>query len=410
MRPSRILSVVCAGAAVWLAAVPHGEASAHSGHAGELTVAVYGDSPYGLSNSDTSQVALTPQFIAAVNADPEVSDVLHVGDIHSGKSFCTVDYDSQIAVMWSTFQDPLIYTPGDNEWADCHKKGEGGGKYNSATGAIDFVANGSYAQGNPATNLAQVRSTFFGKPGSTLGSGTLKVTSQATEYDRHFPTDKNYVENVRWEQHDIVFVTVNIPGGSNNDDDNWYGTPTKTQVQIDEIAQRTGADARWIDEAFTYADHEHAQAVVIMEQADMWDLDGKNASHIANYEPFISSIASNTAAFGKPVLLMNGDSHAYRSDNPLSATAPCITESPAGEVACTTNLGLHPQFFGVANFHRLVVHGSTSPLEWLKLTISADDDNRDDGRIDDGNAVPTNSNSFGPFSWTRMNTYLVGAS
>jgi hypothetical protein len=401
MRPSRTLSLIVASTIGLLVAGPHSVTSAHLDHTNRFTLAVYGDSPYGLNNTDTSQVALTPQFIAAVNADPDVSGVLHVGDIHSGKSYCTVDYDNQIASLWSSFQDPFIYTPGDNEWSDCHKPGEGGGKYNAATGAIDFVANGSYAQGDPAANLALVRSTFFAKPGRTLGSGTLKVTSQANEYDRHFPTDMNYVENVRWEQHDIVFVTLNIPGGSNNDDDNWYGTPTKSQAQTDEIAQRTAADLRWLDEAFRYAEHEHARAVVIMEQADMWDLDGKDASHIANYEPFIAGIASNTTSFGKPVLLLNGDSHVYRNDNPLSATAPCITESPAGEVACTTNLGLHPQFTGVDNFHRLVVHGSTSPLEWLKLSISDDDHQLD---------ASTSPNSFGPFSWTRMNTGLVGAS
>jgi hypothetical protein len=147
-----------------------------------------------------------------------------------------------------------------------------------------------------------------------------------------------------------------------------------------------------------------------MEQADMWDLDGKDPSHIANYEPFIAGIASNTLAFGQPVLLLNGDSHTYRSDNPLSATAPCVTESQAGEVACTTNLGLHPQFLEVANFHRLVVHGSTSPLEWLKLTISAPDSDQAGGNDGRPAAVPTSPNSFGPFSWTRMNTHLVGAS
>jgi hypothetical protein len=401
MRPSRTLSLIVASTIGLLVAGPHSVTSAQPDHTNRFTLAVYGDSPYGLNNTDTSQVALTPQFIAAVNADPDVSGVLHVGDIHSGKSYCTVDYDNQIASLWSSFQDPFIYTPGDNEWSDCHKPGEGGGKYNAATGAIDFVANGSYAQGDPAANLALVRSTFFAKPGRTLGSGTLKVTSQANEYDRHFPTDMNYVENVRWEQHDIVFVTLNIPGGSNNDDDNWYGTPTKSQAQTDEIAQRTAADLRWLDEAFKYAEDEHARAVVIMQQADMWDLDGKDASHIANYEPFIAGIASNTTSFGKPVLLLNGDSHVYRNDNPLSATAPCITESPVGEVACTTNLGLHPQFTGVDNFHRLVVHGSTSPLEWLKLSIS-DDDHQPD--------ASTSPNSFGPFSWTRMNTGLVGAS
>ena len=161
---------------------------------------------------------------------------------------------------------------------------------------------------------------------------------------------------------------------------------------------RTAADLRWLDSAFAYAKSEHAKGVVIFEQADMWDLDGKTASHIANYESFIANIARNTLAFGKPVLLFNGDSHTYRSDNPLSSTAPCVTESPSGEVACTENLGLHPQFYEVPNFHRVVVHGSTSPLEWLKLTVNAD------------RHAPASANAFGPFSWSRQNTGLVGNS
>jgi hypothetical protein len=394
-RPLRTISAVVAAATVGLVVIPMHGASAASD---TVTLAVYGDSPYGLSNTDTSQVALTPAFIGAINADPDVSVVAHVGDIHSGKSFCTADYNNTIAGDWKNFTDPLVYTPGDNEWSDCHKTGEGGGKYNATTGVIDYVANGSFSNGNPADNLALVRSEFFPKAGGTLGSGTLKVTSQATAYNHAFPSDKNYVENVRWQQKDVVFVTMNIPGGSNNDADNWYGTPDKSQAQIDEVAQRTAADLRWLDAAFTYAKSEHAKGVVIFEQADMWDLDGKTASHIANYEPFIADIATNTLAFGKPVLLFNGDSHKYRSDNPLSATAPCVTESAVGEVACTENLGLHPQFYEVPNFHRVVVHGSTSPLEWLKLTVNAD------------RHAAASSNAFGPFSWARQNTGLVGNS
>jgi hypothetical protein len=397
MRPSRVASAIAAVAAVGLAAIPfqHGASAAA---ANTVTLAVYGDNPYGLNNADVSQVNLLPQFIANVNADPDVNVVAHVGDIHSGKSFCTAAYDNTIASAWATFARPLVYTPGDNEWADCHKKGEGGGAFNSATGAIDFVANGSDFQGNPAQHLALVRSTFFPKAGATLGSGTLKVTSQATAYDRAHPEDKAFVENVRWMQKDILFVTVNIPGGSNNDADPWYGTPDKTQAQLDDIALRTAADNRWIDAAFAKAKAEGAAGVVIMEQADMWDLDGKKADHIANYETFIQHIADGTKSFAKPVLLLNGDSHAYRSDNPLLSTAPCVTESPTGEVPCTTNLGLHPAFDNVANFHRVVVHGSTSPLEWLKLTINEDKN------------APASANAFGPFSWVRQNTGLVGNS
>ena len=49
----------------------------------------------------------------------------------------------------------------------------------------------------------------------------------------------------------------------------------------------------------------------------------------------------------------------------------------------------HP-FYNVPNFHRIVVHGSTFPLEWLKLTI-------------DPNAnYKSTATTFGPFGWQRM--------
>jgi len=49
----------------------------------------------------------------------------------------------------------------------------------------------------------------------------------------------------------------------------------------------------------------------------------------------------------------------------------------------------HPGY-DVSNFHRVVVHGSTTPLEWLKLTVSP------------GTDLPATDASFGPFAWERM--------
>src|SRR3978361_2366041 len=103
-----------------------GEPNTH----GSFTYAVYGDAPYGLNPADTSQTDATPAFINTANDDPNVSTVVHVGDIHSGKQFCTEAYDRQIAGLWNRFADPLVYTPGDNEWTDCHKVKQGGGAYN----------------------------------------------------------------------------------------------------------------------------------------------------------------------------------------------------------------------------------------------------------------------------------------
>jgi hypothetical protein len=379
-----------------LAVVPTADASAQEhGHSDAFTLAVYGDSPYGTSPTDAAQLAATPAFIDSVNADPQVRGVIQVGDIHSGKQYCTEAYDRTIYDQWKRFADPLVYTPGDNEWADCHKPAEGGGTYNPTTGQIDYVVDPAtqqpvdYAKGDPLANLDLIRSIFFAKPGRTLGGGSFTVVSQANAYDRGHPADARYVENVLWVQHDVVFVTINVPGGSNNDADPWYKTPSASAAQQQEIADRTGADLRWLDTAFAVAVHERAAGVVITAQADMWDLDGKTADHLTGYEPLVASVASHTKTFGRPVLMFNGDSHVYRSDNPLSASAPCTGElAGGGEGACASDYPNHPGY-DVPNFHRVVVHGSTTPLEWLKLTV------------DPGTNQPVGANAFGPFTWER---------
>jgi hypothetical protein len=48
----------------------------------------------------------------------------------------------------------------------------------------------------------------------------------------------------------------------------------------------------------------------------------------------------------------------------------------------------HPSY-DVANFHRVTVHGSTIPLEYLDLTVTP------------GGHAATNATSFGPFTWSR---------
>ena len=184
-----------------------------------------------------------------------------------------------------------------------------------------------------------------------------------------------------------MFVTINVPGGSNNDADPWYGAPTASPQQQTEAAERTAADLRWLDRAFGVAADTDAQGVVVVTQADMWDLDGKTTAHLSNYEPIVGSLASHTTAFGKPVLLFTGDSHTYRSDNPLQQGSLCIGD--AG-VCATDSWTSHPNY-SVPNFHRIVVHGSTFPLEWLKLTITPG-----------AGRAPSTDTSFGPFSWQRM--------
>ena len=260
--------------------------------------------------------------------------MLHVGDIHSGKQYCTEAYDRQVFDLWKAFKDPLIYTPGDNEWADCHKVAEGGGAYNAATGADRLRARRQRQPGR----LRERRSgreprprpldLLLAEPGHTLGGQQEAGASQAQSFDRGHPTDAT----VRRERDvgavdSVLFVTINVPGGSNNDLDIWYGAPAETAAQTQELAERTGADLRWLDAAFAQRQADRVKGVVIMAQADMWDPE-KGAAHQAGYEPFVASVAAQTTAFGKPVLMLNGDSHVYRSDNPLSATDPLNLHAP----------------------------------------------------------------------------------
>jgi hypothetical protein len=370
----------------------------------KASVAVIGDVPYGTSPTDDAQFKANPAFITAMNADADLSAVLHVGDIHSGKEYCTEAYDRAVAAQWSAFKIPMVYTPGDNEWADCHKAKQGGGLKDAAGNLL------SYAGGDPVANLQLVRSIFFATPGKTSGAA-MDVHTQAKEFDTAFPADAAYVENVWWMKSKVLFVTLNVPGGSNNDTDVWYGAPTASAAQTLEVANRSAANQRWLAAAFKAAAANGAIGVVIQVQADMWDLDGvftndaAGKNHLYGYKPLVDLIATSTTSFGKPVLLLNGDSHTYRTDNPLKAGSACVIEpsSGAAAVACSATTvpatagngksdpyESQPYGYSVPNFRRIVVHGSTLPLEYLKLTIDPAA-NADNG-----------TEAFGPFSWKRV--------
>src|SRR5262245_6913565 len=347
-----------------------------------LTLAVFGDSPYlDPSFPPQSEFKATPAFIDTINADSSVQEIVQVGDIHSGSEPCTVAYDRSIYSLWTAFRKPLVYTPGDNEWSDCTKaKEEPGSDFDDVVNHPDM----------PLDQLGVVRNIFFATPGRTLGQQPMQVISQADALDPAYPTDAQYVENVMWKQSKTVFVTVNVPGGSNNDIDPWYAkthsTPWNPHQQT-EMDQRTDADVRWLNKAFAMAEADNAHSVVIIGQSDMWDTTDA-PSHQTNYERIIAAMAFNSAAYGKPVLYLNGDSHIYRSDNPLQQNSTCHTEGDP----CAKDAWLQHPYYNVPNFHRIVVHGSTFPMEWLKLSI--------DPRAAWENASkPT---SWGPFSWQRQ--------
>jgi len=204
-RTFLLIAVICAvSALIFTTTVAGARNSSVSEEANPITLAVFGDWPY-----STDLLSQAPALINSINSDPHVSLVIHVGDIHSGSMPCTgvglnpipatsdPGWNQGIYNIFQQFNDPLVYTPGDNEWADCHKTKEG-------------------SSGYPLYELASVRSLFFAQPGYTLGGAQMQVQTQAQKFAKSHPTDAQFVENVIWEKSQIVFVTLNVPG-SNND-------------------------------------------------------------------------------------------------------------------------------------------------------------------------------------------------
>jgi hypothetical protein len=336
-----------------------------------VTLAVYGDAPYGIEPPagplDLTAFQRTPAFIADVNADPAIDMVLHVGDLHSGSEHCYATpadnpyggvSDQGIFDLWKAFQDPVVYTPGDNEWADCTKKKEN----TPATSYYDPTQAG-HLPGDPLDNLALVRSIFFAHPSFTLGQHKRLVLSQGVLDPRY----RAYVENVMWVQAGVVFVTINLPG-SNNDLVPWYGGWGKPQNprQLAESADRTAADQAWLDAAFKVAKLIRAKGVLIGAQADMWDPAAmpKNPNDgLDGYDGIVQQLAALTRDFKKPVLLVNGDSHVFGADKPLSQAFYGGAPATVGDV--------HHVGYAVDNFQRITVEGSTNaPANWyLRLNV-----------------------------------------
>jgi hypothetical protein len=306
--------------------------------AASTTYAVIGDTPYG-----STQVANFPNDVADINADPDVTLAIHLGDIKNGSSRCDTTYFDQIRDDFDLFQDPLVYTPGDNEWTDCHRTNNGG-----------YWPAGAVLNGDtrPA-RLDEIRRIFFDDPGTTLGQATRSVDHQA-----------GYPENVRWSEGGVTFATVHLVG-SNNDWAPWFGQTPRSQSQVDEVAGRTAADVQWIKDTFEAARKSGAAAVVIGWQADVWDpafVDPNVAPANPNPDSFdhftrvVKTLANHARAFKLPVLLLDGDSHVFTDDYPLSDGAPALNRS------------IYDIDEAVPNLRRITVNGSNTPChEYLRL-------------------------------------------
>ncbi len=295
-------SALAAGA---LAPAAAAERPERSGQRAPLEVALLGDIPYG-----DAQRADLPALVADVNADPGVRLVLHAGDVKSGSQTCDDARFADIAGVFDTFADPLVLTPGDNDWTDCHR-----------------TNNGGYL---PTERLEAFRDVFYPVPGRTIGGRAVPVVSQGLVSPEH----ADHVENVRFERSRVVFASAHVVG-SDNGLLPWEQLPggDRPAARLAEFEARRAANLAWIDEAFDVAERRGAAGVVLLLQAEPVATEGFAAER--------ALIIDRATAFGKPVVLHHGDEHLYE---------------------------VEPAYAGVANLTRLESFGDTVEA-WLELRV-----------------------------------------
>jgi hypothetical protein len=246
-----------------------------------FTFAVVGDTPYFIFERPILQTMLREA------ADAGSAFVVHVGDIKRSTSPCDdATYDDMLD-LFSGSATPLVYVPGDNEWTDCHIE---------RAGAFD-----------PLERLARLREVFF-REDASLGARRMPLARQSDAGARADPAFGVYRENMRWSRGGVPFVTLNVPGSRNN--------TGRTAAMDAEAAARGRANAAWLAQAFEQARREASSAIVVIFHANPGFERPRGDRARRGYEELIALLEREVRAFGRPVLLVHGDTHQYRFDQP----------------------------------------------------------------------------------------------
>ncbi len=233
---------------------------------------------------------------------------IHDGDTKSGSTECRPAIHAATKAQmngepWNGqpnpgFTNPIVYTPGDNEWTDCHR----------FLAAKTPPATASDQAASPMNNLDIIRRDFFATSQSQ-GKTKMDVYQQP-----------GYPENVRWQRGSIVYITINQPGSNNN-----FCSPNQNTTVCDqngEATERNAANMAWITDAFAFADEHNSKAVIVVAQGNPnFERNPANdlpAYDLNGYDDFISTMREQTEQFDGQVVYIHGDSHAFTFDHPLA--------------------------------------------------------------------------------------------
>ncbi len=194
-------------------------------------------------------------MIGRINAQ-ELAFVVHVGDIGSSAATqaCSDAWIEARKRQFARIRHPFVLLPGDNEWSDCAE---------------------------PLERLAAWQRLFCAEvPGLAL------------------ERQPGHCENVRWFTGGMALIGLNVPGG---------GAPKLADARME-------ATLEWLDEGLALAEQRAAARVFVFLQADpRFERVGKADS----YARLRAVLATHAAWFKGRLVLVHGDTHVYRDDQPL---------------------------------------------------------------------------------------------
>jgi len=255
-----------------------------------------------------------PALQTAINTSG-VNFAVHIGDIKSGSTLCSDAMFANRLEAFSNFEMPFFITPGDNEWTDCHREN-----------------NGSF---DSLERLDYFRATFY-RDNQSLGKRRMAVSRQSED-----PRYPKYRENQIWSMGNVLFGMVHIVGSNNN-----LG---RNAANDREWRERTDANFNWIKTIFSVARDNNFSAVVLMMQNNPgWNgLPVRVSALETGSQESMFHLEDETIVYGRPVLMIIGDSHVFRIDKPIMAAK---TSRP------------------LENFTRLEVPGSAE-VHWVRVRV-----------------------------------------
>ncbi|MFY8273008.1 hypothetical protein AAEU32_02620 [Pseudoalteromonas sp. SSDWG2] len=232
---------------------------------------VFGDMPYSAVDEALMR-APDGQLYQAVRQTPHLF-VAHVGDIKAGGVPCTdevLQHNFNLISAIST--QPLVYTPGDNEWTDCDR-------------------DNLHPKFDELERLAYVRDNF------TKHAVTLP----------QFVRQSEQTENQAWRIDDVQYITLHVVGTNNARAQVYMSQP---DTALEQVQLRDAKNLQWL------AQHtkKKAKATVIFMQADLYQKANyglpctsttqRNCDGLSLYKNALDKLAST---HDTPVLLVHGD-------------------------------------------------------------------------------------------------------